>query len=145
MASPALTVVPADQEGTSGQTLNYTVTVQNNHSLACASTSFTMSSTVPIGWSSNFTPVSVNLDSGQSADVSWSVTSDPASTDADYPITAEAADDNELTLTGSDNANYQVSNAGPVCGDGTCDVGEYCAICPDDCGACSVCGEDCNS
>ena len=30
---------------------------------------------------------------------------------------------------------------GEFCGDGTCDPGETCAFCPDDCGAC-VCGDD---
>ena len=38
------------------------------------------------------------------------------------------------------------ADCGPVCGDGECDAGELCGLCPEDCGACPpVCGDgDCN-
>lgn len=109
-------------------------------------------SIVPSGWSSNFSPSSVNLNSGESTNVNWSVTSDSQAPEDNYGVTAEATDDTEQTFTGSDNANYEVNNSAPVCGDGTCDAGEDCSSCPGDCGSCTICGdgtcdagEDCNS
>jgi hypothetical protein len=161
-ASPAMSVSPADQTGLSGDTLNYTVTVQNTNNLACASTSFTMGATVPDGWTSNFSPSSLNLNSGQSTDVTWEVTSETGAPETNYEITAQATDDAEQIFTGSDNANYEVDNSAPVCDyDGTCDPGgEICGTCPDcisgpTCGNglcevadgenCNTCPADCNS
>lgn len=43
--------------------------------------------------------------------------------------------------TGGEGAEEGESGTGAACGDGTCDVWEGCADCPEDCGACAMCDQ----
>ncbi|MGB7291848.1 MAG: NEW3 domain-containing protein [Thermodesulfobacteriota bacterium] len=141
-ASPAVSVSPANQAGSSGDTLNYTVSVENMSTAACSSTTFTMSATVPEGWSSSFTPPSMNLNSGETANASWNVSSNAQTPEDTYEIIASAQNSDEPAFGNSANAIYTVNNSPSLCGNGVCDSGEDCSSCSADCvsGAGASCG-----
>lgn len=141
-ASPAVSVSPASQTGSAGEGLNYTVSVENMSTAACSSSTFTMSASVPQGWSSNFNPPSMSLNSGETASVNWSVTSDAQTPEDTYEITATAENGNEPAFSNSANAIYTVNNSPSFCGNGVCDSGEDCSSCAADCisGVAASCG-----
>jgi hypothetical protein len=64
--APTLTLSPASQNGTAGQSLSYGITILNNDSSACASSTFSLSRTVPSGWVGTLSTSSVTLAAGQS-------------------------------------------------------------------------------
>lgn len=56
-----------------------------------------------------------------------------------------AGDASSAEVPGPGDAETAETTPVPECGDATCDFGESCATCPDDCGACPWCGDgDCN-
>jgi len=161
-ADPGVSASPVSQAGAQGDNLSYTVTVQNNCTLACSSKNYNLSGVVPNGWTSSFSPSTVNLNPGETTNVTWNVSSAAGAPVDSYQITAQAVDSDDSTFNNLFNATYDVDNNPPTtfCGDGTCDAGEDCNSysCPSDCisggSSGAVCGngiceaadsEDCNS
>ncbi len=86
-ANPSVQVgAPATQWGQAGQSLSYQVTLSNNDSAACSARSFTLQSSKPSGWSSQFANASLSLAPGQSASTSLSVTSASSAAAAYYDL-----------------------------------------------------------
>ena len=84
---------------TAGSTLIYELTVKNNDSAGCDSTTFYTSVALPDGWTSAVNPASVTLDPGASASVSLQVTSAASAEEGLYDISvyAGSADSNKST------------------------------------------------
>mgnify|MGYP001609209025 FL=1 len=107
-ANPTVSVSPLSQTGSAGQTLNYTVSVKNNDTSACANTAFNLTGMVLTGWTSSFSPASLTLVPGVSGQATWAVTSKAGEIDGSYTITAKATDSLAATHANSANATYQV-------------------------------------
>lgn len=73
--APTLSLSPASQSGTAGQTLSYTYTVKNNDSTDCAASTFSFARSVPTGWTGTLSVASVALSPGASSGGSFSLTS----------------------------------------------------------------------
>ncbi len=91
-SAPTVALSPSSQSGAPGDSKQYTMTVTNHNSSACASSSFSLAQTLPSGFSGAFSPASVALAPGASANVNWSVAPNSGTSDASYTITARASD-----------------------------------------------------
>jgi len=72
--SPTISLSPASQSGAPGSTLNYTVTVTNNDSPACGASTFSVTSSVPSGFSQSPSATTVTGLYPAGATSSWLVT-----------------------------------------------------------------------
>jgi len=95
--APDLTVAPQAQSGTSGTRLNYTISVTNKDPDICPLRTFTLNGAIPPGWANSFSTGTVSLGPGQTAPVTFSVTSSPTSSAGTYNATVTAADSNPAT------------------------------------------------
>jgi hypothetical protein len=91
-SAPGLTVSPASQTAAPGATANYTVTVQNNNTAACGTSSFDLGRVVPDGFGSSLSATSLALAAGASGSVTLAVTSGPGTPDGTYGIDVTATD-----------------------------------------------------
>jgi M6 family metalloprotease-like protein len=67
--APGISVSPLDPSIYPGQTASYSVTVTNNDSSGCSSSTINLGSSEPSGWSTSLSASSVTLSPGQSASV----------------------------------------------------------------------------
>jgi hypothetical protein len=90
---PTVSVSPATQQGAAGQSLSYTLSITNNDTTGCASSTFTLSRAVPTGWSSSVSQSSVTLTPGQSVSgIGLQVTSSTTSAAGSYGLQVSVAD-----------------------------------------------------
>ncbi len=106
-SKPSVTISPVSMSGGAGKTLNYSVTVKNNNSIACSSATYNLSgSSIPSGWS--FTGGTAATSPGASVTKTISVTSNPASLDGSYIFTVTATDVSDTGSNASVNGTYVV-------------------------------------
>ncbi len=89
-----------------GSSFDYSVSVTNNDSSACASSSFALSAGKPSGWSTSL-PSSLSLAPGASGSVTLRATSPSSAADGFYSISASASAN---AKSASASASYVVSN-----------------------------------
>ncbi|MEX6500768.1 Ig-like domain-containing protein [Pseudomonas zhanjiangensis] len=105
--APTVSMTPGQSTWlAAGSSFDYSVTVTNNDSSACASSSFSLSAGKPSGWSTSL-PSSLSLAPGANASVSLRATSPSSAADGFYSISATASA-NAKSASGS--ASYVVSN-----------------------------------
>jgi len=98
-ASPTVTMSPSGMRSASaGASVSYTMSVRNNDSSTCDSSTFGLSSLVPSGWTSSFGAANVTLGPGGSSNTSFTVTS-PSTASGQYSVQAGAM---RPTMSGSD-------------------------------------------
>lgn len=90
--APTLSVSPASQDAAPGTTLAYTLTLTNNNSAACSSSTFNFGQTLPSGFTGSLGATSVSLAAGATTSVGWNVGSSSTSTDAAYTLDANAGE-----------------------------------------------------
>jgi hypothetical protein len=90
--APLVSVAPASQTGAPGRTLAYTVSVTNQSSTACPSSSFGLAQALPAGFSGTFSATNLSIVPGATATSTWSVASASALANATYTLTATATD-----------------------------------------------------
>lgn len=90
--APTLTVSPSTASVTAGQNATYSVTLKNNDSASCQSSSFSLQSVLPSGWSGSVSPSSAALAPGQSVTGSLNATTPATATTGTYSLGAKAAD-----------------------------------------------------
>ena len=110
-AAPTVTVSPVSQSAASGKSIGYQMTVTNNNSPGCGTSSFAFTSVVPSGWSNSTSPASVSLGAGSTAGTTWTVTSAANATQASYPISSTAYDTGATSSTTTSQAAYIVTAA----------------------------------
>jgi len=103
-SQPTVSMSPGNPSVYSGSSVNYTVTVLNNDSTGCGSSSFGLSSTVPATWTSSFSQVSLTINPGQSASATMTVSVPAGFTPGTYPVSATGSDANH-SRTGNANAS----------------------------------------
>ena len=108
-SAPSVGVSPPSQSGSDGQTLNYTVTVDNNDSIACGDSTFALTSDLPLGWAAaSFSPSFLMIAAGGNSNSTWSVTSPVDEFNGSYPITVWATDVLDATHQGNGAATYVI-------------------------------------
>jgi hypothetical protein len=105
--APSVSATPLSQSAAPGGMVSYAVTVSNNNSTACASSTFNLSQVVPAGFAGTLASGSVTLAPGASATVNWSVSSATTVTDATYDVTARASE-SSTTNASEVHASYTV-------------------------------------
>ncbi|GAA0691539.1 NEW3 domain-containing protein [Marinobacterium maritimum] len=106
--NPSIAFSPAQSNWvTSGTTVNYGVTVTNNDSTGCSSSSFNLSKSGPSGWNLSLANSSLSAAPGESVSTTLSVTSAAGSSNGFYTINAAAANG---TYSTSGSVTYVVDN-----------------------------------
>ncbi len=110
-ANPSLSVVSPSSSVAPGSPANFTVTVTDNDSSACGSSSFILGSTVPSGWSSAYSSSSLTLAPGTSTPVTLAVSSPSTATDGTYTVTASATNASATTFATSASGSETIYSA----------------------------------
>ena len=106
---PSLSISPSSQSGSAGQTLSYSFTLKNNDASDCTTSTYSLSSSLPSGWS--ITPSSFlneSLAPGSSVTRSFSVTSSESASTNNYTLSLMGTNTSNTTLKTTSSATYQV-------------------------------------
>lgn len=106
-ANPTVSMTPLNPSTMAGSGVNFNVTVQNNDSSACSSTTFVPSSSQPTGWAASFSPGSLTLAPGQSGTITLAITPPTGTPVGTFAVTATASN---LSYSGTSSANVTVMN-----------------------------------
>lgn len=107
--NPTISLNPLSKTGTAGSTQTYTISVINNNTAACANETFTLTGTVPSGWTSSVSPTStVTLSSGQVMTRTFNVTSAATAAPNTYNVSVAAS----ATKNGTGSGQYVISAGG---------------------------------
>lgn len=98
-----------------GSTVTYTVTVTNNDSAACNTTTVGLTAGLPSGWSSTFTNDQLTVPPGESVSTEVAVTSADIAADGFYDVVIKAANGtNNTTTTATYVVSAPVTNSAPT-------------------------------
>jgi M6 family metalloprotease-like protein len=90
-ANPTVSISPSNATVTNGSAA-YTVTVKNNDSVGCSSSTFQLSSSLPIGWGTAFSPLSLSIAPGLSGSSTMTKTAPGGTSPGPYTVDAKATD-----------------------------------------------------
>jgi hypothetical protein len=108
VAAPALSLSPSSQSADPGATLTYSVSLNNNDSSACGTSTFNLTSILP-GWSGSVSPNTLTLSPGQGGAATLQVTSAGTAEPGSYTLQVQASDTQEAGHYASKNATYLVN------------------------------------
>lgn len=109
-ASPLVSLSPAVQTSVAGESLDYVVSVANQDSSACDSSSFALSFNLPAGWIGELTTGTLALGPGDTDSAMLTVRSGADSSNGDYGIAVTAADNTVAEHSATGNAIYAVAS-----------------------------------
>jgi M6 family metalloprotease-like protein len=89
-SDPTVTISPANPSAKRRQTITYTVTVRNNDTSVCGPKTFNLTSTMPVGWTSVFTPATLTVPASSVASVSLKKTIPATEAFGTYSVDATA-------------------------------------------------------
>lgn len=101
-ANPTVSLTPLNPSVYPGTSAAYGMTITDNDSAACSSSSMTLASTQPSGWLTSFSSSSVTLNPGQSVSATMYKTGLSGSAPGTYQVNASALN-NSYTGTGTAN------------------------------------------
>jgi hypothetical protein len=107
-SAPTVALSPASQSASPGGTISYGLTVTNNNTSACGSSTFNLSKVLPSGFSGSLAATSVTLAAGASGSTTLSVTSPGTATGGTYNVDATAADAASASSSATQHASYVV-------------------------------------
>jgi len=113
-ANPTVAIDPASVWKGPGETANFTATVTNNDMSPCGSSVFTITRSVPSGWSSSLGASELTINPGDTASTSLSVTSSAAASEGSYNIGATATNKTSPSYSGTETAAYVVTGDSQV-------------------------------
>ncbi|QSX77928.1 NEW3 domain-containing protein [Agrilutibacter solisilvae] len=114
-ATPTVALAGFPAAVPAGTRIDYTLTLTNHDSAGCPTTSFTLSGSVPAGWSSTLGAGSLDLAPGNTGSTTVSVTSPASAAGGDYTVGAGVASSAHSRHTASATATYSVLVPDPVC------------------------------
>jgi hypothetical protein len=118
-SAPSVTLSPSSQTASPGGTLNYTMTVQNNNTAACGTSTFNLAQFVPAGFTGSLSATSLALAAGASGSVTWAATSGSTTPGGAYGLDASAADASATSSQATNHASYVVYSPPPPVVDNT--------------------------
>jgi len=104
--APGLSVTPQTQIGAAGQARTYIFNLSSNNILACGPSSYTVTPSVPAGWTVSPSSFTETLSSGELTQASFTVTSKANAKVGNYAISAKASYASGRKL--ASNATYSV-------------------------------------
>jgi hypothetical protein len=107
-SAPAVSLSPASQGASAGSTLDYTVSVTNMDSADCSPATFSLSRSIPGGWTGTLSPDTLVLSPETTGQATLSVTSSGNASEGTYGVTVDVSDTAEPSHTASGSANYVV-------------------------------------
>jgi len=107
-ANPSVSASPTSQSGTAGAALASTVTLLNNDSSSCTTSSFPLTAALPTGWSGAFATQSLSIAPGASASITLTVTSPVGAGASNYTLGIGAANAAATNYTSSTSVSYVV-------------------------------------
>jgi hypothetical protein len=114
-ANPAISVVPGQSPWVvSGTTVSFTVTLANNDSAGCGTSTFSLAASLPSGWSSSFSNSNLSLVPGTSGQAILQVTSPAGTADGFYDFSISGANTSAASFTTAATATYVISTPPPV-------------------------------
>lgn len=125
-ATPNLSLAGGLQAVAPGTSVDYSVDLGNRDSAGCASTTFTVTPSVPAGWSVQPSSLSYALSPGTSASGTIRVTSPASATGGTYPVAAAASCSRGSACAAQASASYQVQMQ-PISGEVSTDKAVYAA------------------
>jgi hypothetical protein len=108
--NPSVSLTPAQASGNAGATANYTVSVRNNDSSICNTSSFNLAASLPSGWSSSFGSSMLAMAPGASGSTTLQVTSPSTATAALYNFGVSATNATDSSFLGSATGSYTVNS-----------------------------------
>lgn len=102
-SAPSLNLSPLDPSIYPGQSANYMVAVTNNDSSACGSSTISLASTEPAGWSTSLSASSITLSPGQSTSVTMGKGAPSGTPAGTYAVSLNASN-NSTNAVGNANA-----------------------------------------
>jgi len=115
LANPGVSVSPAQSQWvTSGSPVNFTVTVKDNDSSTCPSSTFNLSGALPSGWGGVWNASSLTLSPGTNGSATLTVTSPAGTPDGFYNVGVSAANAGALSYTASATATYVISTPSTI-------------------------------
>ena len=109
--SPTIVISPTSQWGSPGNSLTYTTTLTNNDETVCSSSVYSITPTLPAGWSQTPTTLSANLAPKTSVNMNIAIVSDINAQPAYYQFSETAVNDQITPLSSSAAANYNIMPA----------------------------------
>jgi hypothetical protein len=107
-ANPTVTLFPSPNSGNAGSALSYTLTVVNNDNAACTASSFTLTRSVPSGWTGTLGSSSLNIAAGGVGSTTLTVTSSATATAGDYTVSVTATNSGAPGYASSGSAIYRI-------------------------------------
>jgi hypothetical protein len=114
-ATPSVSVSPSQSAYVlSGTAVNFTVTVSDNDSTACAPATFNLTDSIPSGWTGVWSTSALSLSPGGSASATLTVTSPAGTPDGFYNIGVSAANSGASSFAASATGTYVISTPAPL-------------------------------
>ncbi|MDG0815550.1 hypothetical protein [Bdellovibrio svalbardensis] len=110
-ANPTVTISPSTQTALAGTALNYAVSIKNNDSGECGTSTFNLQSALLNGFNSTFTSPSLSINAGSSASATLTVTSSTSVLSGSYSFSATATNSSATAYKASGAAAYIVGSS----------------------------------
>jgi hypothetical protein len=94
-----------------GSSVNYTLSISNRDSSACAATTFNLARSIPTGWTGTLAASTISLSPGASGSTSLTVTSPAGASAGSYGIGAGASSSVGSAHTANASTTYSVASA----------------------------------
>lgn len=108
-AAPLLSLSGPGEAVAPGATVQYTLSLSNRDSTACAATTFSLARSVPSGWSGILATGSLTLNPGTTATTTLSVTSPASAASGTYGVGAGASSNAGSVHTASASGSYSIA------------------------------------
>ena len=109
--NPSLSISPAQSPLVApGTAVNYSLTLVNNDTSGCSPSTFSLTASVPSGWSGSFATSGLSLSPGGSASTTLSVISPTTVASGYYTVSVRATNSAASSYSGSASATYAVNN-----------------------------------
>ena len=108
-ANPTVTLSSSQSQAVkAGTTISYTASVKSNDSAACTASAFSLTATVPSGWTAALASSSLTIGPGSTTTTTLQVTSSAASSGGSYTVSESATNGQDTTKSGSGSATYTI-------------------------------------
>jgi hypothetical protein len=114
-ANPGVNVSPTQSQWViSGSSVNFTVTVKDNDSSSCPSSTFNLGDALLSGWSGSWNTTALSLSPGTSGSATLTVTSPSGTADGFYNVAVSATNALTSSYTAAASATYVISTPVPL-------------------------------
>ncbi|MCP8307244.1 MAG: hypothetical protein H3Z53_03685 [archaeon] len=113
--NPTVILTPSSQSGVAGSTLTYTLSITNNDDPSFGSSEFSLTCSVPSGWTASLSKTSVIIAPGSTdSSATLSVTSSYSASIGNYTVSVTATNTGATSYQGIGSATYSVVSEVPT-------------------------------